>query len=70
MCTNTPTTNTYHHNDVIELASSRWKVGAVTATAGSSEGGGGGMALLAVIPTAIESLSGALAVDAGAYPSL
>ena len=42
MCTNTPTTNTYHHNDVIELVSSRWKVGAVTATAGSSWGGGGG----------------------------
>ena len=51
--------------NVIELVLSRWEVGAVTATAGSSV-----EALLSGIPTAIESLSGALTVDAGAYPSL
>ena len=51
--------------NVVELVLSRWKVGAVTATAESLVG-----ALMAVIPTAIESLSGALTVDAGAYTSL
>ena len=51
--------------NVIELVLSPWKVGAVTATAGSSVG-----TLLAVILTTIESLSSALTVNAGAYPPL